>query len=64
MDHAAALVFDLSMRIQSHVFPVRIIVDIVVGLADELGVDLWGETGFGLDVYAGHGLVEQSQFRV
>lgn len=45
------------MGVQAHVLAVRVVVDVVVGGAVELGVDLGGEAGLGFDGDVGHWLV-------
>ena len=56
MYHAAALIFDLPVCVQSHVLSVRIIVDVIVTGADKFGVNLRVNPGLGFDMYAGQGL--------
>ncbi len=44
------------MRVQSHAFPVRVVVDVVGARAEEFGVDGGREAGFALHGASDHGL--------
>ena len=50
------------MRVEAHVFAIRIVADIVVASTDELGVNGWGEALLGLECSTNHWL-NLSDFR-
>ena len=45
---------DNRMRVQSHVFPAGIVVNIIGALAHPGGINGWRETGLGLDGAVDH----------
>lgn len=49
-------ILDSAMRIQSHMFAARIVVNIIVRGANQLGVNCGGEAWLGFDGDVGHGL--------
>lgn len=50
------VLLDDSMRVQSHVFPTGIVMDIVCTLANPRGVNGWGKARLGLDRAIDHRL--------
>lgn len=47
---------DNSMRVQPHLFPAGVVMDIICTLADPSGINGWGKAGLGLDGAIDHRL--------
>ena len=59
------VLLDDRMRVQSHMFPAGIVVDIICTLANPLGVNGWGKARLGLDRATDHclGLLGKEKIR-
>lgn len=55
-EHSERALLDDGMRVQSHMFPAGIIMDIICTLADPRGIDGWAKAGLGLDAAIDHRL--------
>lgn len=53
---------DNTVRVQPHVFPTRVVVDIICTLANGSGINGWGKAGFGLDGDIHHLLVTSGTY--
>lgn len=50
------VLLDNSMRVQPHMFPAGIVMDVISTLADPSGINGWGKAGLGLDGAIDHRL--------